>query len=194
MKDIEIEFINILEKCNYKAYIVGGFVRDYLLGIESHDIDVTTNATPKEIGEVFSNIKVKKSMNLDDSYGSVQVIYKNIIFEVTTFREELEYFDNRHPSQIKYINDLEPDLQRRDFTVNAICISKTGEIVDPLNGQEDIKNRIIKTIGNSKKSFQDDALRILRAIRFSVILDFSLDEEIIEAIKSCKKYLKNIFY
>ena len=194
MKEIAIEFINILEEHNYKAYIVGGFVRDYLLGIESHDIDITTNATPKDIGNVFDNIKVKKNINLEDNYGSVQVIYKNIVFEVTTFREELEYFDNRHPSRIRYINDLEPDLKRRDFTINAICISKDGKIIDPLNGQEDLQKKIIKTIGDSKKSFQDDALRILRAIRFSVTLNFELDKEIIKAIKTCKKYLKNISY
>ena len=191
MKDLALEFLNQIEDNGYKAYIVGGFVRDYLLGIESHDIDITTNATPKEIKKIFSNVKNK----IDDcGYGNISVIYKNVIFEVTTFRMELEYFDNRHPSSIFYVNDLETDLKRRDFTINAICMDKFGKIIDPLNGQKDLKKKIIKTIFDSKKSFQEDALRILRAIRFSTTLGFKLDDDIINSIDITKKYLKNISY
>lgn len=194
LKEIAIEFINIIEKFGYQAYIVGGFVRNYLLGLESFDIDITTNATPKEIAKIFQDVDFKNKINDEDSYGSVRVNYKNIIFEVTTFREELEYLDNRHPSSIFYVNDLKTDLKRRDFTINAICIDKDGNVIDPLNGISELNEKVIKTIGDSKKSFQDDALRILRAIRFSTTLKFKLDEEIIDAIKTCKKYLKNISY
>ncbi len=192
---LSLEFLRKIEEQGYKAYIVGGFVRDYLLGIESNDVDITTNATPKQIRNIFTNVKFKKSVeNFQDSYGSVLVIYKNIVFEVTTFRKELEYFDNRHPSKIEYVNDLETDLKRRDFTINAICMDKNGIIIDPLNGRGDLKKKTIQTINDSTKSFMEDALRILRAIRFATILNFKLDPKIIESIKITKKYLKNISY
>ena len=194
MKELAIEFLNKIEDNGYNAYIVGGFVRDYLLGIESYDIDITTNATPKDIKNIFSNVSIKKSKIEDSNYGSVRVIYKNVLFEVTTFRIELDYLDNRHPSSIFYINDLETDLTRRDFTINAICMDKFGDIIDPLNGRTDLKKKTIKTIFDSKKSFEEDSLRILRAIRFSVTLNFNLNDEIIDAINKNKKYLKNISY
>lgn len=194
MKKIALEFINIIENHGFKAYIVGGFVRDYLMNINSHDIDITTSATPKEIKKIFTDITIKKNINDEDSYGSARVIYKNITFEVTTFREELEYLDNRHPSEVLYVNDLNIDLKRRDFTINAICMDKFGNIIDPLNGKQDILKRIIRTINNPYKSFKDDALRILRAIRFSVTLNFHLDKEIEDAIKVTKQYLENISY
>lgn len=194
MKEKALEFINIIEKNGYMAYIVGGFVRDYLLGKISNDIDITTNATPKQIKKIFSNINLKKNDIEDSNYGSIIVKYKNINFQVTTFREEYDYFDNRHPLCIKYVNDLNIDLKRRDFTINAICMDKNGNIIDPINGQNDLRKKVIKTIKNSEESFKEDALRILRAIRFSTILDFKLDDSIIDAIKVTKKYLKKISY
>jgi len=194
MKNIALEFIKIIESHNYQAYIVGGFVRDDIMNITSNDIDITTNATPKEIKKIFSDVKFKKNVNDEDSYGSTRVIYKNILFEVTTFRKELEYLDNRHPSKIIYVNDLQTDLKRRDFTINAICLDKNGEIIDPLNGQQDIEKKLIRTIISPNKSFFDDALRILRAIRFAITLNFTLDEEIKKAIINNKQYLKNISY
>ena len=193
MKDIALEFIKIIEEEGYKAYIVGGFVRDYLMGIESKDIDITTSATPKELKNIFQDVKFEK-LNDKDNYGSVRVDYKNIIFEVTTFREELCYLDNRHPSSIRYVTDLTTDLKRRDFTINAICMDKDGKIIDPLNGEEDLKKKLIKTINKSDKSFSDDALRILRAIRFSATLGFNLSNDIKESIKKHKELLKNISY
>jgi len=191
---IAIEFINIIENNGYQAYIVGGFVRDFLIGINGTDIDITTNATPKEIKKIFKEVTLKKGDYEDSNYGSVIVIYKKIKFEVTTMREEMDYLDNRHPSSIKYVDDLKIDLMRRDFTINAICMDKNGKIIDPLNGELSINKKEIKTIIDSKKSFKDDALRILRAIRFATVLDFKLDNDIILAIKTCKKYLKNISY
>lgn len=193
MKEKAIEFINIIENSGYKAYIVGGFVRDDILGIESTDIDITTNATPKAIKTIFDNIKSKKGVE-ESSYGSIMVNYKNVIFEVTTFRLESEYLDNRHPSSIQYVDDLETDLKRRDFTINTICLDKDAKIIDLLNGRKDLNKKIIRTIKDSKQSFKDDALRILRAVRFSVTLNFKLDKEVVEAIKECKIYLKNISY
>ena len=148
MKDIAIEFINIIENNGYQAYIVGGFVRDYLLNINSTDIDITTNATPKQIKKIFNDVKLKKNDHEDSNYGSLIVHYKNIEFEVTTMRMESDYLDNRHPSSIKYVNDLQTDLLRRDFTINAICMDKNEKIIDPLNGCKDLKNKKIKTINN----------------------------------------------
>ncbi len=192
--DIAIEFINIIENNGFKAYIVGGFVRDYLLGINSTDIDITTSATPKDIKKIFSKVSLKKCDYKDSNYGSVLVVYKNIEFEVTTMREEYDYLDNRHPSSIKYVDDLNIDLKRRDFTINAICIDKDKKIIDPLNGKESLNKKIIKTINPSTKSFMDDALRILRAIRFATTLNFKLDDSIIKAIKVTKNNLKKISY
>lgn len=194
MKEIALEFLKIINGFGYEAYIVGGFVRDYIMKIQSHDIDITTNATPQELKNIFTNVKFPKNMNDQDSYGSVSIIYKNVLFEVTTFREEYAYLDNRHPSSIHYVDDLETDLKRRDFTINAICMDQNGNIIDLLNGKTDLTNKVIKTINNPYKSFTDDALRILRAVRFATILEFSLDEELIDAIKITKKYLKNISY
>ena len=129
MKELAIEVLNLIYDYGYEAYIVGGFVRDMLLGIESNDVDITTNATPMELKNIFPDIDIDKG-----TYGSVTVYYKNNRFEITTYRLDLEYVDNRHPSKITYVNDLKTDLLRRDFTINTICINKEGEIVDLLNG------------------------------------------------------------
>lgn len=195
MKKIALEFINLISSHGFEAYIVGGFVRDYLIDIKSIDIDIATNATPKEIKEIFKNVKFPKLINnIDNNYGSITVIYKNIEFEVTTYRKELEYFDNRHPNKIIYINDLKTDLLRRDFTINTLCFDKYGNLVDLLNGLKDLKLKKIVTVQESVKSFTDDALRILRALRFATTLDFTLDNNIIDAILKCKHLLKNISY
>lgn len=194
MKDIALEFLKIIESKGFKAYIVGGFVRDYIMRLESNDIDITTNATPREIKKIFKDVEIKKNIDARDNYGSIRVNYKNIIFEVTTFREEMTYLDNRHPSSIRYVNDLNIDLKRRDFTINAICMDKEGSIIDPLNGEKDLENKIIKTIVKSDKSFKDDALRILRAVRFAATLNFKLSDDILTSISENKHLLKNISY
>lgn len=189
MKDVALEVLNIIYDYGYEGYIVGGFVRDMLLEIESIDIDITTNATPMEIKNIFPEINV-----YNRNYGSVTLNYKNYRFEITTYRMEKDYLDNRHPNTVLYVNDLKTDLLRRDFTINTICIDKDGNIIDLLNGQNDLKNGIIKTYGDANKSFQDDSLRILRAIRFSTILDFKLCDEIKDAINTNKHLLKKLSY
>ena len=182
----------ILRKINdngYKAYLVGGFVRNYLLGIESSDIDITTNATPKELQSIFTDACLPST-----DYGAVIVNYHAIRFEITTFRKEITYLNNRKPMEIKYIDNLEEDLKRRDFTINTICMDKDGKIIDLLDGKSDLDKKLIKTVGNASERFEEDCLRILRAIRFAATLDFSLDEDIKEAIVTKKHLLKKLSY
>lgn len=187
MKKITLEILNIIHDFGYEAYAVGGYVRDMLLNIKSNDIDITTNATPMELKNIFPDINIPKK-----NYGSVSLIYKNVRFEITTYRKEAQYLDNRHPERIEYVNDLKTDLLRRDFTINAICLDKDDKIIDLLNGQDDLKRGLIKTIGDSEKSFQDDALRILRAVRFATTLNFTLSNEVMMAIKNNKNLLKRL--
>ena len=181
------EIINKFYDNGYLAYVVGGYVRDNLLHINSNDVDITTNATPKQIKEIFPDCEIKS-----DSYGAVIINYKNFRFDITTMREEMEYLDNRHPSSIIYVNDLEKDLLRRDFTINALCFDKNGKLIDLIGGKKDLDKKIIRTIGESNKSFSDDALRILRAIRFASLLNFKLSDEVKEAIKNNKHLLRKL--
>ena len=189
MYDVALKVLKELNDNGYKAYIVGGYVRDVLLDIESNDIDITTNATPKQIMELFND-----SCLPNEDYGSVIIEKKGYRFEITTFRKEIGYNDNRHPTKVKYIDELYPDLLRRDFVINTICMDSNGDIVDYLNGREDLENKVIRTVDDAYKSFSDDALRILRAIRFATILDFKLSDEVVDAIKKTKDLVRNISY
>lgn len=182
-----IEVLNKFALNGYLAYIVGGYPRDYLLGIKTKDIDICTNASPKEIMEIFDTDRIS-----DVKYGSVKVIYKNYKFDVTTFRKDIKYEDNRKPVKIKYINDLKKDLLRRDFTINTICIDKDGQIIDMLGGMNDLNMKMIKTVGNPRYRLKEDSLRILRAIRFATILDFDIDEKTKAYIKKYGYLLKKL--
>ena len=184
-----LKVLKKLEEKGFEAYIVGGFVRDYILKRKSVDVDISTNATPKEIKEIFSN-----SFLPNEIYGSITVIQNKIRFEITTFRKELKYYNNRKPLDIEYTNNLLEDLNRRDFTINSLCMNSNGEILDILGVKQDLYNKRIRTLGDSIEKFTEDALRILRAIRFATVLDFSLDEEVEAAIRKTKKYLKNISF
>ena len=167
-----IEVLNKFFENGYLAYIVGGYPRDNLLGIKTKDIDICTNAKPMEIMELFDT----EAMS-DVKYGSVKVIYKNYKFDVTTFRKDIKYEDNRKPIKIKYIDELKKDLLRRDFTINTMCMDKDGNYVDILNAMEDINNKVIRTVGNPRYRLKEDSLRILRAVRFASILDFNIDKK-----------------
>lgn len=184
-----LEVLNILFDKGYLAYIVGGYPRDMVLGIKSNDIDICTNATPKEIIDIFDTENIS-----DTSYGSVRVIYKNYHFDVTTFRKEIKYENNRKPIKVKYINDLKKDLLRRDFTINTMCIDKDGNLIDMLGAREDIDKKIIKTVGNPRYRIKEDSLRILRAIRFASVLDFEIDSKTFNYIKKYGYLLKGLSY
>ena len=185
MLDTALKVLNIIEDNSYEAYIVGGFVRDYIMGIKSNDVDITTNAKPKDLIKIFPNANIDNEL-----YGSVTIYYNNIKFEITTYRKENNYLDNRHPLKITYVNDLITDLKRRDFTINAICMDKEGNIVDLLDFKKDINKKIIRTVIDPMESFATDALRILRAIRFATTLKFELSSSVVEAIEE-NKYLLN---
>lgn len=189
MLEVALKLLKEITSHSYQAYIVGGFVRDYLLGIESNDIDITTNATPKQIKEIFV-----ESCLPNEDYGSVTVILRGIRFEITTFRKETDYINNRKPSKIQYIDTLYEDLIRRDFIINTLCMNEDGELLDFLGGKEDLQNRIIRTVGNAVDRFTEDSLRILRAIRFATILDFQIDEDVKNAILDTKYLLVNLSY
>lgn len=182
-----LKILNILADNNHESYIVGGFVRDKLLGIKSHDIDICTSATPKEIMEIFPNTS-------SPNYGSINIIYKNTNFDITTFRKEIKYQDNRLPVKIKYIKNIKKDLLRRDFTINTFCIDKEGIIIDYLKVMPDLENKLIKTVGNPRYRLKEDALRILRAIRFATILDFNIETKTKHYLKEYAYLLKKLSY
>lgn len=174
MEKIIKNVLNTIEKNGFEAYIVGGYVRDFLLNKKTYDVDICTNALPKDLKNLFPFADV-------GIYGAISFRIKSFSFEVTTYREEIEY-ENRHPKTVNYVSNLLTDLNRRDFIINSVCMNKDGLIIDMLNGIDDIKNGVINSIGNPNTKFSDDPLRILRAIRFATILNFKLSDELEEAI------------
>lgn len=168
------KILETLEDEGYQAYLVGGYVRDYLLGVTSFDVDIATDALPKDIHRIFNSSK--------NNYGSVNIKVDKLNVDITTFRKDLNYV-NRRPSKVVYINNLKDDLERRDFTINAICMNKNGKIIDLLNGCKDLDRRTIKMIGSIDVKLKEDPLRIMRAIRFACILDFKIEDELYEKIK-----------
>lgn len=168
------KILETLENEGYQAYLVGGYVRDYLLGVTSFDVDIATEALPKDIHRIFNSSK--------NNYGSVNIKVDKLNVDITTFRKDLNYV-NRRPSKVVYINNLKEDLERRDFTINAICMNKNGKIIDLLNGCKDLNRRTIKMIGSIDVKLKEDPLRIMRAIRFACILDFKIEDELYEKIK-----------
>ena len=175
-----------IKQNNQQAYIVGGFVRDYLRGVENPDIDICTSMTSDLLKQHFV---VKK-----EHYGSTIIEYLNELFEVTTFRKEIGSKQSRYPDKIIYTTSLEEDLKRRDFRMNAICMNEKKEIIDLLGGKKDISKKQIVCIGNPEQRLKEDALRILRAIRFATTLNFSLDASLSQAIIKHKNLLKDISY
>ena len=186
MFETAINILNIIENRGYKAYIVGGYIRDKLLNIDSNDIDLCTNATPEQLASIFSdNITL-------NNYGSCRLLFNGYNYEITTFREDNTYIKNRKPSSVSYVNTIEKDVLRRDFTINSLYMDKDKNIIDLLDAKEDINNRIIKSIGDPYMRLEEDSLRILRAIRFSCVLNFNIDKELEKAIISKKHLIKNI--
>lgn len=179
------EILNKLIDKGFDAYIVGGYVRDLILGIDSYDVDICTNASIDNIIKIFG--KAGKPFKEYFSYHIRDSIYE---YEITTFRKELEYSNNK-PIKMMGVNDLYIDLLRRDFTINTICLDVNNNIIDLLNGRKDLDNHLIRVVGNTFERFDEDKTRIVRAIRLSCTLDFDLDNEIINYIN---EYGNNIKY
>lgn len=177
-----------LNAAGHEAYIVGGCVRDSLMGKKPYDWDITTSATPKEIQEVFNGYS---QIDTGLKHGTVMVVIDKHLVEITTYRIDQGYSDGRRPDRVVFTKDIIEDLARRDFTINA-CAMKDGEVIDPFGGQDDIKKRLIRCVGNPIERFTEDALRILRGIRFASVLGFRVEENTKKAMIECKHLLRNI--
>lgn len=178
-----------LEKAGYEGYLVGGCVRDLLLGNEPHDFDFASNAVPEEILTVF---KGHKTIRDGEKHGTIAVQSIGLWIEITTFRTESDYADFRHPTHVEFADDIRMDLARRDFTVNAMALSRNGNVIDLFGGRSDIEKRIIRCVGDPKERFTEDALRIMRALRFSAVLNFEIEKQTSNALHRYGYLLKEI--
>ena len=171
----------------YEAYAVGGCVRDSILGRVPNDWDITTNAKPLDVKSIF-----RRTVDTGLKHGTVTVLIGKEPYEVTTYRIDGEYEDSRHPKEVSFTSDLKEDLLRRDFTINAMAYNDTDGLVDIFGGMEDIEAKVIRCVGEPKERFSEDALRLLRAIRFAAQLGYNIEEKTYEAIKELSPTLKNI--
>lgn len=178
-----------LEKSGFKAYLAGGCVRDMLMGREPHDFDITTNALPEQTMDVFSDLTVVPT---GIKHGTITVIADGEPFEITTFRVDGHYSDSRHPDSVQFTSELYDDLSRRDLTVNAMAMDRNGDIFDPFGGRQDIADRIIRCVGDPEKRFCEDALRILRTVRFASTLGFTVEENTASAADRLRSRLENV--
>jgi len=181
--------IHMLQSNGFSAYAVGGCIRDGIMGREITDIDITTSALPKQVKEVFSHYT---TIDTGIKHGTVTVLVNGTPYEITTYRTESTYTDSRHPDSVTFVSDIKTDLSRRDFTMNAIAYNEKEGIIDPFNGVADIENKLIRTVGDPSKRFQEDSLRILRALRFSSVLGFEIEEETAKAINYLAHTVNNV--
>ena len=179
--------LHILENAGYEAYVVGGCVRDSILGRKPDDWDITTSAKPEQVKELFH-----RTVDTGLQHGTVTVLMEKEGYEVTTYRVDGEYEDGRHPKEVTFTASLEEDLKRRDFTINAMAYNPSGGLVDLFGGLEDIDRKIIRCVGDPLERFTEDALRIMRAVRFSAQLGFSIEEETRKALKVLAPNLKHV--
>lgn len=185
-----VEYIlNRFEERGFEAFIVGGCIRDTLLNKTPLDFDVTTNALPEEIELVFND---KKTIDIGRAFGTIIVNVDDFNVEITTYRKERNYIDGRRPEWVEFVSSIEEDLSRRDFTINAMAYNSKSGLVDPFNGFKDIGRRIIRCVGDPEKRFQEDYLRILRAIRFASVLEFKIEKETFLAGKNNSTNISNI--
>ncbi|MBO7698467.1 MAG: hypothetical protein J6S38_05490 [Erysipelotrichaceae bacterium] len=184
-----LKALNLINEHGYEAFVVGGAVRDLLLDKKVLDYDITTNADPDTIKKIFSDYT---KYDVGKKHGTVTVLIGKEKIDITPYRKEDNYTDHRHPDLISFSSDLKEDLSRRDFTINALCIDKDYNIVDMFGGIDDLNNKIIRCIGDPYKRFDEDGLRILRAIRFKTRLDFEIEENTSKSIHESKELLHYI--
>lgn len=181
--------MDILQKNGYEAFLVGGFVRDSIMNKSADDADLTTDATPEEMLDLFKDYR---TLTTGIKHGTITVIINHKPFEITTYRTEMGYSDCRHPDKVAFTKNIEDDLSRRDFTINSIAYNPIKGYIDPFCGRNDIEDKIIRCVGEPKKRFSEDSLRILRALRFASVLGFSIDGETEKAMYECKELLSHI--
>lgn len=179
-----IEVLSIINSSGYEAYIVGGSVRDLILNKEPNDYDITTNARPEEIKKIFKDYK---TVLVGEEFGTVLIVFKGEAIEITTYRIESGYKDKRRPENIEFTLNLQEDLSRRDFTINALAYHPECGVIDYFGGLNDLKDKIVKTVGDPYKRFSEDSLRLLRCIRFSTQLNFKIEEKTFQAVKENSK-------
>ena len=176
------EILDTLEQAGYEAYYVGGCVRDRLLGRPVHDWDITTSAMPEVVLALFGHC-----VPTGIAHGTVTVLLEDTGAEVTTFRTDGSYHDGRHPDRVTFVRSLREDQARRDFTVNAMAMDRRGRIYDAFGGQADLDRRLLRAVGDPETRFREDALRMLRALRFAAQLGFALDPDTARAIRDSRK-------
>lgn len=176
-----------LKEAGFEAYMVGGAVRDFLRGVTPHDIDIATSATPQQVKALFD-----RTVDTGIEHGTVLVLSGGTGTEVTTFRTESGYTDNRRPDKVEFVNSLEEDLRRRDFTINAMAMTESMDIIDPFGGRYDLNTGLIRAVGHAEERFYEDALRMLRAVRFSGQLEFRIDTDTLLAIKQHAQRIRSV--
>lgn len=181
--------ISTLENAGYEVYAVGGCVRDAILGLPPHDYDLCTNATPAETARLFGDHTLVRS---GEKHGTIGVAFEKKVIEITTYRTEGGYQDSRHPGWVQFVSNVEEDLARRDFTVNAMAYSPRKGYVDPFEGQTDLKNGILRAVGEPRERFSEDALRILRGVRFAVRFSLTPDPDTLAAMKALSPLMDNL--
>ena len=182
-----IPVLNKLEQAGFEAYFVGGSVRDILLDQPIHDVDIATSAFPEEIKQLFP-----KTIDIGIEHGTVLVLAEEEQYEITTFRTESTYQDYRRPDHVEFVRSLEEDLKRRDFTINAFALKEDGQIIDLFDGLADLENQILRAVGDPQERFHEDALRMMRGIRFVSQIGFTLEQETAAAIQANHSLLGKI--
>ncbi|KRM96333.1 cca-adding enzyme (trna nucleotidyltransferase) [Liquorilactobacillus aquaticus DSM 21051] len=181
------EVLGAIQQAGFEAYFVGGSVRDTILGLKIHDVDIATSAYPAEVKKIF-----KKTIDTGIEHGTVTVLDHNRAYEITTFRTESTYQDFRRPDHVKFVRSLREDLKRRDLTINALAMKPDGEIIDLFDGLNDLKEGNIRAVGVAEERFHEDALRMMRAVRFASQLDFTIEKNTLDAIKHNAHLLQNV--
>lgn len=190
MKEAFLEALPLLEEieqAGYEAYFVGGAVRDYIAGRPSSDVDIATSATPDELKKIFP-----KTVDVGIEHGTVLVLYKGSSYEITTFRTEGTYSDRRRPDEVSFVRSLREDLKRRDFTMNAIAMDRRFTILDPFAGRKAIEERMICAVGNPDERFNEDALRMMRALRFVSQLGFTPGADVLRSVRDHGALIKEV--
>lgn len=187
-----VRVISTLNNSGYEAYLVGGCVRDMIIGVTPHDWDICTNATPDETKRVMSEHKIY-TFDSGIKHGTIIAVINGENYEVTTYRSEAEYSDGRHPDKVDFITNIHEDLKRRDFTINAMAYNPlTDELIDDFGGHLDLQNGIVRAVGNANERFTEDSLRILRALRFAIKYQFNIDEYTSMSMNKHRELLVNI--